>query len=258
MNLFKRFLIIFLLGLSFSLSAYDLVGHRIVAEIAYQNLSATARLQLDKLLGKHGIVYAASWADEIRSDSNYKYSYQWHYQNLSDSMATADFEKLFNNPSSEGEHLFYALEKMETRLRKDKSDLEALKFLIHFVGDLHQPMHMGRLADLGGNKLEYNWFGKKTNLHSLWDGSLIENNKMSYTEYSAYLQDKYEPKNAAYRRYSFLASVEASYALRTEIYAYDYSNTNNFHYVYRFHNQLDDMLYRGGIQLANVLNKLYK
>lgn len=258
MKLNKLILSISFLVFSFSISAYDAVGHRIVADIAYQNLTDKVRTQLDNLLGKHGIVYEATWADEVRSDKKYDYSYQWHYQNLKDSLTTADFKKLLATPESEGDHLFFALDFMQNRLKKDKADLEALKFLVHFVADLHQPMHLGRLTDLGGNRVDYNWFGKKTNLHATWDGWLIETQKMSYSEYSKYLQEKFEPTKTEYKKYTVLQSVEAAYAVRTQIYGYDYSDTNNYHYAYRFSEKLDEMLYRGGIQLANILNTIYK
>jgi len=132
-----------------------------MADIAYQHLTNKARKQCDKALGKHGIIYQATWADEVRSDKNYDYSYKWHYQNLKDSMTTEDLKQLLENPTAEGEHLFYAINLMTDRLKKNPSDAEALKFLVHFTGDLHQPMHLGRAEDLGGNKVEMNWFGKK-------------------------------------------------------------------------------------------------
>jgi hypothetical protein len=254
----KHILAICFLAVTFTASAYDAVGHRIVADIAYQNLTDNARKQLDDILGKRGIVYEATWADEVRSDKKYDYSYQWHYQNLADSLTTPDFKKLLANPKAEGEHLFYALDMMQARLKKNKKDVEALKFLVHFVGDLHQPMHLGRLTDKGGNAVDYNWFGKKTNLHATWDGLLIENQKMSYSEYSQYLQDKFAPKKVEMKKQSILQSVEAAYAIRTEIYDYNYSDTNNYHYAYRFGDKLDEMLYRGGLQLANILNAIYK
>ena len=254
----KLFTAASLLLITVSSFAYDAVGHRIVADIAYNNLSEKARVQLDKVLGKKGMVYEATWADEVRSDNKYAYSYQWHYQDLDDNMTSADIKKLLDNPTAEGEHLFFALDQMQTRLKKDKNDTEALKFLIHFVGDLHQPMHIGRKDDKGGNKVDFNWFGRKTNLHSVWDGALIENQKMSYSEYSQYLQDKFEPRKAGFKKLGILQSIEASYAVRNLIYAYDISDTNNYHYVYQFGDKLDEMLYRGGIQLANVLNAIYK
>jgi hypothetical protein len=258
MKLNKQLLTLCLLAITFSTYAYDAVGHRIVADIAYNNLTEKARAQLDNLLGKHGIVYESTWADEIRSDKKYAYSYQWHYQDLDDNMTSSDLQKLLNHPKSEGEHLFFAIDTLSTRLKKNKADVEALKFLVHFIGDLHQPMHLGRKTDKGGNSVEYNWFGKKTNLHATWDGLLIENQRMSYSEYSQYLQDKFEPRKAEFKKHGLLQSVEASYAVQNLIYSYDYSDTNNYHYAYFFSDKLDEMLYRGGIQLANILNNIYK
>ena len=254
----KLFSALSLLLISTVSFAYDGVGHRIVADIAYNNLTDKARAQADKVLGKKGLVYEATWADEVRSDNKYAYSYQWHYQDLDDNMTSADIKKLLDNPTAEGEHLFFALDQMQARLKKDKNDAEALKFLIHFVGDLHQPMHMGRKDDKGGNKVDFNWFGRKTNLHSVWDGALIENQKMSYSEYSQYLQDKFEPRKAEFKKHGILQSILAGYEVRNQIYNYDTSDTNNYHYVYQFGDKLDEMLYRGGIQLANVLNAIYK
>ena len=258
MKINKYILTLCFLGLALSISAYDAVGHRIIAEIAYRNLTDKARTQVDKVLGKHGIVYEASWADDVRSDNKYAYSYQWHYQDLDDNMTLNDIKKLLENPKAEGEHLFFALDTLTSRLKKDRNDAEALKFIVHFVGDLHQPLHLGRKDDKGGNTVDFNWFGRKTNLHSVWDGSLIESQKMSYTEFSQYLQDKYEARKAEFKKQNILQSVEAVYAVRNMIYSYDMSDKSNYHYVYFFANKRDEMLYRGGIQLANVLNAIYK
>ena len=258
MKINKQFLSLCLLAFTVSASAYDAVGHRIIADIAYDNLTDKARAQVDKVLGKKGIVYEATWADEVRSDNKYAYSYQWHYQDLDDNMTSADIKKLIDNPKAEGEHLFFALDSLTKRLKTDRNDAEALKFLVHFVGDLHQPLHMGRKDDKGGNKVDFNWFGRKTNLHAVWDGMIIENMKMSYSEYSQYLQDKFESRKAEFKKHDILQSVMAAYVVRNMIYAYNYNDTNNYHYVYFFADKADEMLYRGGIQLANVLNAIYK
>lgn len=244
--------------MAFSVAAYDVVGHRIIADIAYSNLTPVARRQVDKILGTKGIIYQAAWADEVRSDNKYAYSYPWHYQNLADNVTTTDLKKLLDNPASEGEHLFFALNQLTTRLNKDRNDAEALKFLVHFIGDLHQPMHLGREADKGGNRVEMNWFGRKTNLHSVWDGSIVESRKMSYTEYSSYLQDTFGQRKTDFLKADLLRSVETTYAVRNAIYGYDMSNTNNYHYIYFFAANADELLYRAGIQLANVLNGIYK
>ena len=258
MKLYKLIASFTLIISSISSFAYDAVGHRIIADIAYDNLTDKARAQVDKVLGKKGMVYEATWADEVRSDNKYAYSYQWHYQDLDDNMNAAGIKQLLDNPTAEGQHLFFAIDSLTHRLKKNKDDAEALKFMVHFVGDLHQPMHMGRKDDKGGNKVDFNWFGRKTNLHAVWDGMLIESQKMSYSEYSQYLQDKFEPRKAEFKKHGILQSVLAAYAVRNQIYAYDTSDTNNYHYQYYFADKVDEMLYRGGIQLANVLNAIYK
>lgn len=258
MQLKRKILTSLFIWITIFASAYDAVGHRIIADIAYKNLTSKARKQCDLVLGTKGLIYQASWADEVRSDKKYDYSYQWHYQNLKDSLTTNDLKALYQNPKTEGDHLFYAIQFMIERLKKDHSDAEALKFLVHFAGDLHQPMHLGRLQDLGGNKVEMNWFGKKTNIHAVWDGQITDSKNMSYTEFSVYLQDKFQTQKKEFQKFTILQSIEAAYKIRNEIYAYDKSDTNNYHYLYRFSNDLDEMLYRGGIQLANILNEIYK
>ncbi|MDO9153871.1 MAG: S1/P1 nuclease [Paludibacter sp.] len=257
MKHFKHYITLVFLWLSITLQAYDATGHRTIAEIAYKNLSCNTRHQVDKVLGKHGIIYASTWADEVRSDKEYSYSYPWHFQNLKDSMSADAIDFLLKNPKTEGEHLFYAIDLMITRLKKDKKDAEALKFLVHFVGDLHQPMHLGRFEDLGGNKIKTMWFGKEINIHSLWDTYMIESRRYTYSEYSKYLCDKFGKQKHQFAKNSISESVNATYNVRNMIYAYDMNNKNNYHYVYRFSDSLDEMLYRGGMQLAKILNEVY-
>ncbi|MFZ4725973.1 MAG: S1/P1 nuclease, partial [Paludibacter sp.] len=108
------------------------------------------------------------------------------------------------------------------------------------------------------NKISIKWFGKSINLHSLWDSYLLDERKMSYSEFSMYLQDKFEAKKPEFKKFSILESIEAGYAIRNLIYGYDTSDTNNYHYIYFFAEKQDEMMYRGGLQLANVLNAIYK
>lgn len=255
----KSVLVFFILAFfANSLFAYDVVGHRIVADVAYRNLTEQARQKVDKVLGKRGIIYTSSWADEIKSDQTYEYSYVWHYQNLKAGMGSADIQQLIDNPASDGEHLFFAMKNMIVRLKKDKNDKEALKFLVHLTGDLHQPLHLGRPEDLGGNKVMFQWFGRQMNIHQIWDGQLIDSRKMSSSEYAQYLEDKFEDQKAEVKAYSIFDSAKAAYVLANSIYNYDMSDTNSYHYIYRFMNDVDTMLYRGGVQLANILNEIYQ
>jgi len=257
MNFKKSFLLLLICIISFSAMAYDAVGHRIIADIAYKNLTSKAKKQCDKVLGKHGIIYASVWADEVRSDKKYDYSYKWHYQNLKDSLTIEQIDGLFKNPTAEGEHLFFAIDQLTQRLKKDKNDAEALKFLVHFMADLHQPMHLGRAEDLGANKISMQWFGKSTNLHAVWDGMITEGQKMSYSEYSQFLQDSFEKAKANKQAETLLQSVYNVYLLRTEIYNYGVSEKSNYSYIYKFGGRNNEMLYSAGIQLAKRLNELF-
>ncbi len=258
MSFKKSFLFILISVFSFSAVAYDAVGHRIIADIAYTNLTAKAKKQCDKVLGKQGIIYASVWADEIRSDKQYDYSYKWHYQNLKDNLTIDQIDALFKNPTAEGEHLFFAIDQLTQRLKKDKNDAEALKFLVHFMADLHQPMHLGRAEDLGANKIKVQWFGKSTNLHAVWDGMITESQKMSYSEYSRFLQNSFENQKNKKQAESLLQSVYSVYLLRTEVYNYGFDDKSNYNYIYKFAGRNNEMMYNAGIQLSKRLNELFK
>lgn len=240
-------------------AAWDAAGHRIVTEIAYRNLSRKALRQVDAVLGTRGIVYCSSWADEIKSDTIYPDSYGWHFQNLRAGMTQDDLEYLWQNPAAEGIHLFYALDSLTSLLRTDGNNPDALKFVVHLVGDMFQPMHMGHPDDKGGNRVQVRWFGKSTNLHTLWDRWLIDNTQYSCTEYVSYLTDRYDAQKRRIRQTSLFDCLCDTYARQQRIYEWQESgDTNNYHYAYRFRNDLDISLYTAGIKLAQLLNELYR
>ncbi len=254
----QKFLFLAILfSISFQSFAFDAIGHRIISDIAYQNLKCSTRKKVDKLLVKNGITYASVWADDVRSDSDYAYSYDWHFQNLKDGMTKAELQYLLENPTSEGEHLFFALDSLSKRLKNNKKDVEALKFIVHFAADLFQPMHLGRLSDRGGNDVMIKWFGRDIRLHQLWDTQMLEGQKFSYSEYSQYLQDKFSKQKKELKNQSKLDAIWETYLLRNKIYAYNYSNLSGYHYMYEFNEDMDRQLFRAGIQLAKLLNEVF-
>jgi hypothetical protein len=241
------------------LRAWDVVGHRIVADVAYQTLTGKARKMCDKVLGEKGLLYEASWADNIKSDAAFDYASPWHYRNLPDNLADTDLQSYLEEGTSEGEHLFWAIGQMKSRLLKNNSDDEALKFLVHFIGDMHQPLHLGRADDLGANRIKIKWFGEETNLHALWDGKLIESKRMSSSEYAEYLLNKFAANRKGDLNITMFESLCKIYAARNTIYSFDYSQPfNSYHYIYRYSGLADEMLYRGGVMLARILNEIYR
>lgn len=182
-------LLIMLLTILLPLSpaySYGEYGHKTIAQIAHANISAKSRLEIQRLLRVAPLIGtpkcplrdlrdASVWADCVRRDQlRWAYTSSWHYQNV-------DICKPFDLKSAcAGGNCVSAQIDRNFALLKDKSlpaniRLEALAFLVHFVGDLHQPLHAGDRADRGGNDVKANYgIIPGANLHSIWDGALAE------------------------------------------------------------------------------------
>ena len=254
--------ILLLLFISFTvtnISAWDAFGHRVIAELAYNQLTKKARKQVDAVLGTRGMIYTASWADEIKSDTIYKKMHQMHYQNLREGMTQEDLEYLWLNNKAEGEHAFYAIDSLVNVLKDDKQNADALKFTVHIMGDLFQPMHLGRPEDKGGNKIQMRWFGNGTNLHSVWDRWLLDYMQMSQTEYVRYLQDKYSDRKKQIEQLTMLECIFITYERQNAVYKYlEREDKSNYHYAYQFLPMLDICIYSSSVKLAQLLNEIYK
>jgi len=261
----KKFFSLLIIALfALNAAAWDAKGHRIVTTIAYQNLTKKARKQVDKVLGVKGIIYYASWADEIKSDTIYPQSHGWHFQNLNPGMSDAALDSLFFDKTKEGQHLFYAKDSLTRVLMEHPDDVDALKFIVHLAGDEFQPMHMGHSEDLGGNRVRLTWFGQKTNMHSLWDRWLLDYTQWSCSEYVTLLTDKYSSEKKSISNLSELECLHMTYAFCNRLYAYRASlgeelpRSYEYKYYYTCHDILEYQLYAAGIQLAKLLNEIYK
>lgn len=179
----RRFVILFLsLLASVNAWAWGAKGHDVTAYIAECNLTPEAAERIDRVLGGYSIVYFANWLDTASHTPEYAYSKTWHYANIDEGYT---FETMPRNPHGD---VVSAVEMLVEELRGGRLDPEKealyLKMLVHLMGDLHCPMHSGRLTDVGGNTLPVRMFGRDTNLHSAWDSSLPEAaHKWSYTEW---------------------------------------------------------------------------
>ena len=162
-------------------------GHRVVAAIADTQLSGLAHAQVEQILGPgESLDEAANWPDEMRSAPGQywqKTSVPWHYM---------DFNGVeYDKAPPEGDALeaiehFAAILRDPASSRADKQ--AALRWIVHLVGDLHQPLHVGRVGDEGGNKVAVTFFGKPSNLHVVWDSEMINNELLSFTELAAKLE----------------------------------------------------------------------
>ena len=241
-------------------------GHRIIAKIAYDNLNGKARKAVDKTLGKQGMIYWTNWPDEIKSDTIYANSHDWHYQDFPAGLSFEDISvALTHYPEKDG-NLFRALDSLENVLRecvrnKENIDPHTLRFFIHLNGDLYCPMHMAHVDDHGGNRVRMKWFGDNTNLHSVWDSKIIESQGYSYSEYAELLEQNYDTlKNMLFRDHWTEAElVWQTYQLTAAIYQYQPGwDGNTYHYIYRWHEPMEKQLYIAGIRLARVLNAIFR
>jgi nuclease S1 len=163
-----------LLGLSAgSVFAWGGTGHRLIAESAERQLSPTARAEVNRLLAlEPGATLASisTWADEHRSPSTAR----WHYVNL-----PRDAGCTYSAPRDcpEGACVVGAIERQAALLAStgpDAGRLQALRYLTHLVGDVHQPLHAAFTDDRGGNLYQVRFLGRGTNLHAVWDSGLLD------------------------------------------------------------------------------------
>lgn len=233
-------------------------GHRIIAKIAYDHLSNKARKAVDRSLGKQGMIYWSNWADEIRSDTVYPNSYDWHFQDFDGGLSDSAVVAALTDYPKEGGNLFRVLNELQDGVT-DMPEADRLKFIVHLSGDRYCPMHTAHMNDLGGNRVKLKWFKQETDLHTVWDTHLIESQGYSFTEYAEKLETEY-----AGRKQSILAMSDAellvrNYHLTEAIYAYHATwDGNTYHFIYHWKQPMEEQLYIAGIRLAQLLNTLYR
>jgi len=148
-------------------------GHAIIAEIAWREMTPYAQRRAREILGGADLPAVASWADQVRREEAYRWTAPLHYVNLPE--GTAEFRLERDCP--DGGCVVSAVRDFGALVVREDADektrREALMFLIHFVGDLHQPLHAGRPGDRGGNDISTVFFGQDRNLHSVWDSGIL-------------------------------------------------------------------------------------
>ena len=231
-------------------------GHRIIAKIAYDNLSCKARKAVDKTLGEKGAIYWANWPDEIKSDTIYPMSYDWHFQDFDGGLSDSVVADALVHYPKEGGNLFRALDSL---IAEKEKGVHTLRFIIHLSGDRYCPMHTAHMDDRGGNDVKMQWFRENTRLHTVWDERLIESQGYSYSEYAEELEIEYSARKKEILGMSDTELLLHNYHLTEAIYAYQQTwDGNTYHYIYRWRQPMEEQLYIAGIRLAKLLNEIYK
>lgn len=250
-------LFVFVLSLSPYLSAWGLLGHRVVGEVASHHLTPKAQKQITKILGHHTLAEVSNFMDDIKSDNIERYDTlnAYHYVSIPDGLTYGE-----SNINPKGD----AIVGMNTAIRLLKSaDLSLedqqfyLKLLVHIVGDLHQPLHVGRVDDRGGNTIKVSWFGENSNLHRVWDSDIINGKLYSYTELTKIINHPTPAQINEWQSATIDDWVSECQALRP--YIYDFEEGRYWEYKYMYVNWpiMKQQLLKGGVRLAGILNDIY-
>ena len=254
-----RTLISLLLVLVFTsnVSAYDWgkTGHRTTGAIAEKYLSKKARKAIAELLDGESLALVSTYADDIKSDSQYRKYGTQHYVNV-------PFDTTYDvHPKNERGDIITGIEACIAVIKSDTATKEEkafnLRMLVHFIGDLHQPLHTGIGEDKGGNDFQVQWYNDGTNLHRVWDTQMIESYGMSYTELADNMPEITKKQRQAMAAGTYKEWMEDSRNLVKDIY----SKTNRgdklgYRYMYDYFETLKGQLQKGGVRLAQLLNEL--
>ncbi len=230
-------------------------GHRVVGAIAEKHLDKSTREKLNEILNHQSLAMVSTFPDEIKFDDQYEKYRTWHYLNMP---LDANYETSEKNPKGDLYTGITFCKKVIIDKNSSKEDKAFyLKFLIHLIGDLHQPMHLGLLEDRGGNDIDVKWFNRDTNMHKVWDSQIIDGYNMSFSELAnnaSYLSDK---EIKAIQKGNVLDWIEETHQLTVEVYNDVKPNDNlKSEYSFKYLDVARLQMQKAGIRLAKVLNEL--
>ncbi len=256
----KKFIVVLLVSIFsnglFAAEDWGKTGHRVVGEIAGKYLNKKAEKEITRLLNGHSLAFVANYADDIKSDRQYDAFGPWHYVNFPFG------EKYETHPKSEKGDIIQGIEKCITVLKSTNSSREDkvfhLKMLIHFMGDLHQPLHIGLAEDKGGNDFQVRWFSDGTNLHTVWDYKMLDFYEMSYTEVATNTDVLSKEQVKAIKKGTVTDWMYESRVLCEDIYGHtEIGEKLSYNYMYLYMDTLRSQLQKGGIRLAVLLNEIF-
>ncbi|MDP9077734.1 MAG: S1/P1 nuclease [Bacteroidota bacterium] len=250
----KKLFIFCLTGVSIALISWGFKGHRAIATIAQKHLTSNTAYVVSAYLKGESMADVATWADETRNNT----TAPWHFLNLPLGLTHEQFVKFVSESDN---NVYSAILKAEANL-KDKSltadqKNEALKYLIHLVGDAHQPMHISRKEDKGGNTIQVRFDNQGTNLHSLWDSKLIDHEGLSEADIAKNYDVATPAQIRQWQSDSPMEWIWESYQISSELYAHVKPGQEiNEAYYQQYIPVIRKRIDQAGIRLAGELNKL--
>ena len=258
----KYYLFTFILFIAFTLLSWGVIGHRAIGKIAENHLSVEAKTAVKEILGDQSLSDVSTYADEIRSKPEFKKTGPWHYINLPLGLTQVQFNLMVSAIAQD--NVYSALLQCEQDLQRKTTTKEqkafALKFIVHLVGDLHQPMHVSREEDKGGNTIQLNFSGQGSNLHRVWDSGLIEKQGMTYEQLAA-SNDKATPAEIKkWQEEPVLDWLYESYQVSSQLY-HEVDSMKSHTIGDKYYNEhiaiVGERIEKSGIRLAGVLNTIF-
>lgn len=262
----RRFVLIVFVSLLLVMPAamaWGPLGHRVVAELAWRQLNPSARAAVHKLLTSgnwQDLGDVASWPDQIRHKPQYqklwKRTRRMHYINFDS--RDCDYKPV--PECRDGDCVVAAIEHYESILANhklpEKQRLRALIFVVHFIGDIHQPLHAGYKRDAGGNGYQVQFEGKGTNLHRVWDSGMLRTRHMDATQYTNFLAAEGQVTLPAAEPSVAPPAQWAEESCRITRHIYPQGHKIGRAYVDKELPVADKRLREAGKRLADVLNRI--
>lgn len=248
--------------------AWGQKGHDTTCAIAQRHMTLTTRARINAILDGKSILYWSNWFDNAVHQPEFEYAKTWHYKNIDEGQQFDDvppFET--GDVVSKLDELARILKESEQALSTPGCDSTAikaqealaLKMLVHLMGDLHQPMHMGRKTDLGGNRVSVKYFGRDANLHGIWDTNLVESaHAWSHSEWVEEIDRTTGPQRQAICAGTFSDWGRETHGIALQVYEDTPEGTKvSYDYVAKWSPVIEEQFLRGGLRLAKVLNDIF-
>jgi len=235
--------------------AWGQTGHRVVGLVAQEHLSKKAQKKVMQVLENNSLAEVSNWMDDIKSDAAYNHTHDWHWVTIPDGMK---YEQTQKNPKGD---LLMKIEEIVAALKahnlSSEKEQENLKYLVHLVGDLHQPLHVGGKDDTGGNAVKLQWFGQSSNLHRVWDSDIIEGKDLSYSELAYFLGQPTKEQVKTWQASTVRDWTYGMMVYRPQVYNLPADSKLGYRYSYDNFNTIQQLLLQGGVRLAGLLNEIY-
>ncbi len=271
----KHFLVVGVLSVfSLNVFGWGSLGHKTTAKVAWALLDSDTQSKVATMLNGSNIADASVWPDAARGNPEWKYSIWYHFEKAPDNVSYLDNLRSQDQGLRKLGGLLEALYVAEDVVKNPASTAEdkaiALKFVIHCIGDIHQPFHTGRPEDMSGNKIPIRWLGSDTNLHAVWDSQIIylghkevlnpttllpvaaNDSSLNYANFLLTKFKDFKPTPGMFVKYDDW--MHESMVPRAE--AYDSKDMSEQDYTNKFLDIVDHRVYYAGVRIAYVLKRL--